>query len=172
MRRGAVSHLSNLTLAKLHELLLLNTVQVEKMLVDCSQPWKTVGQGNLQNVPFLSNGKINILPFYSCVLVFISVVLVSDWPNIIRTLVHRFRCNQNHDFNDSKISLSHRIKGSGSCVVSSHHLMTVLNLHQYSKLMNYDPCCYTKFDRIVATLTRIFFSAFLISFLLSVFFLH
>jgi len=35
-----------------------------------------------------------------------------------------------------KISVSHKITGSGSCVVSSHHLMTVLNIYQYLNLMN------------------------------------
>jgi hypothetical protein len=78
MWRGTVSPLSNLTLAKLHELLLLNTVEMEKILVDCSQPWKTVGQGSLHNVSSLSTGKMNLSPFYSCVLAFISVVFFSD----------------------------------------------------------------------------------------------
>jgi hypothetical protein len=138
---------------------------MDKILVDCSQPLKTVGQRSLQNVPSLSTRKMNLSPFYHFVLDFISVVFFSDWPNIIRTLVHRFRFYQNYNCNEYKISLSHKIKGSISCVVSSHHLITVPNLHQYSNLMNYYPCCYRKFDKIVATFAQIFFFTFHVSFL-------
>jgi hypothetical protein len=49
-----------------------------KIMVDCSQSLKTVGQGRLQNVPFLSTRKMNLSPFYGYVLAFISVVFFID----------------------------------------------------------------------------------------------
>jgi hypothetical protein len=45
-------------------------------------------------------------------------------------------------------------------MVSSHHLMTVSNLHQYANLMGYYPCSCRRFDRIVAAFPCIFFFCF------------
>jgi hypothetical protein len=56
------------------------------ILVDCSQLSKTVGQGHLQNMPFLSTGKINRSPSYRNVLAFISVFIL---------LSHLMQHNQN-----------------------------------------------------------------------------
>jgi len=41
------------------------------ILVDCSQPQKTVGEWSLQNVPFLSTGKMNLSYFHYYVLAFL-----------------------------------------------------------------------------------------------------
>ena len=95
MWRGTVLPLFSPTLAKLHELLLFNTVYLEKeIVVHCSQSQKTLRQWSLQNVPFRSTGKMNLSLSYHCVFAFISYVFFSHFPNIIRTSVHRFRFYQ------------------------------------------------------------------------------
>jgi len=43
----------------------------KEIVVHCSQPQKTVGQWSLQNVTFLSTGKMNLSSFYYYVLAFL-----------------------------------------------------------------------------------------------------
>jgi hypothetical protein len=43
----------------------------KEIVVLCSQPQKTVGQWSLQNVPFLSAGKMNLSSFHCYILAFL-----------------------------------------------------------------------------------------------------